>query len=102
MVAGVDLDLVAGEVAQVGDDGILLSVDSDNSLGAFKGFLILAVRDPRTPGRAGGRREEVLCPVGNSHHRAPLSRVSRHHTAKCKRFIEYEKKLANWRNNITK
>lgn len=45
-----DLDLVAGEVAQAGDNGGLLGMDGDHGLGAFKGFLILG--DARTRARA--------------------------------------------------
>lgn len=45
MVAGVDLDLVAGEVAQVGDNGGLLGVDCDHSFCAFKGLLVLVPGD---------------------------------------------------------
>lgn len=66
-----DLNLVAGEVAQVGDDSGLLGVDGDHSLCAFKGFLVLG--DACAVGRAGGGGEEGVCSVGNAHHRASLS-----------------------------
>lgn len=76
VVAGVDLDLVAGEVAQVGNDGGLLGVDRDHGLCALKGFLILVVRDTGAVRWAGGSGEEGVCSVGDTHHRAPLSRTS--------------------------
>lgn len=74
VVAGVDLDLVAGEVAQGGDDSGPLGMDVDHNLCAFKVFLVLW--DFCAVGRAGGGGEEGLGPVGNAHHRAPLSRAS--------------------------
>lgn len=68
-----DLNLVAGEVAQVGDDSGLLGVDGDHALGAFKGFLVLVLGDARALGRAGGGGEEGVRSVGDAHHRASLS-----------------------------
>lgn len=76
VVAGVDLDLVAGEVTQVGDDGGLLGVDRDHGLCALEGFLILVVRDTCAVRWAGSSGEEGVCSVGDTHHRAPLSRTS--------------------------
>lgn len=72
MVAGVNLDLVAGEVAQIGDDSGLLRGHSDHCLGAFKGLLIL-VRDVCAHRRARGGCEESVRPVGDAHHGASLS-----------------------------
>lgn len=75
LVAGVDLDLVAGEVSQVGDDGGLLGVDSDHGLRAFEGFLVL-IGEAGAPGGAGGGGEEGERCVGDPHHRAPLPGAS--------------------------
>lgn len=70
MVAGVDLDLVAGEVAQVGDDGGLLGVHRHLDLGALEAVQVLVVGHLRAPQRAGRRGEEGLRTV--ERHRAPL------------------------------
>ncbi|TNN58057.1 hypothetical protein EYF80_031729 [Liparis tanakae] len=56
VVAGVDLDLVAGEVAQGGDDRGLLGMDVDHDLCALKVLLVLG--DLCAVGRAGGGGEE--------------------------------------------
>lgn len=77
MVAGMDLDLVAGEVAQVGDDGGFLGVDSDHSLCAFKGLPVLVHWDVCALRRARGSGEEGVRSVGDEHHRASLPRASR-------------------------
>lgn len=73
-----DLDLVAGEVAQIGDDGGLLGEHRHHRLGALEGLLILVVRGARAVWRAGGCGEEGLCSVGEAHHGAPLSGSSGH------------------------
>lgn len=66
-----DLDLVAGEVAQLGDDRGLLGVDRDHCLFVFEGLIafwdIRAVRGARCGG------EERVCLVGHAHDGAPLS-----------------------------
>lgn len=72
VVAGVDFDLVAGEVAQAGDDRGLLVRDKDHRLGALKVLLVLVVRDARAPDEAGGGGEEGVRSVGDAHHGAPL------------------------------
>lgn len=72
MVAGVDLDLIAREVSQVGNDGGFLCVDDDHGLGVFL-TLILIVGDGRGPWWAGGGGEEGQRPVGDAHYSAPLS-----------------------------
>lgn len=77
VVAGVDLNLVAGEVAQAGDDSGLLGVDGYHRLCAFKGFFVLILGDACAPGWAGGGGEEGVGSVGDSHHGASLSRASR-------------------------
>lgn len=71
-----DLDLVAGEVSQVGDDGGLFGVDRDHGLGAFEGFLVLAVGDVGALRRAGGGGVEQVRSVSDAHHAAALSRAS--------------------------
>lgn len=77
VVTGMDLDLVAGEVAQVGDDGGFLGVDSDHSLCAFKGLPVLVHWDVCALRRAWGSGEEVVRSVGDAHHSASLPRASR-------------------------
>lgn len=73
VVAGVDLDLVAGEVAQLGDDRGLLGVNHDHRLFAFEGLLTFwAVRAVRGA-QCGGERS--VCLVGHAHDGAPLSRA---------------------------
>lgn len=72
-----DLDLVAGEVAQVGDDGGLLGVDGDHGLCAFEGLLVLILGDACAVGRARSCGEERVRSVGDAHHGAALSRASR-------------------------
>lgn len=84
VVAGVDLNLVASEVAQVGDDSGLFGVDRDHSLCAFKGLLILVLRDACAMRWARGGGEEGVCLVGDTHHRASLSRASRQGEARLK------------------
>lgn len=76
VVASVDLDLVAGEVAQTGNDSGLLGMHSDHSLSAFKGLLVLTLRDVCAPGGAGGGGEERVRSVGDAHHRTSLSCAS--------------------------
>lgn len=70
-----DLDLVAGEVAQVGDDCGLLGVDEDH-LFAFYVFPVVTIRDARAPEQTGGCGKEGVCSVGDAHHRAPLPGAS--------------------------
>lgn len=72
MVAGVDLDLVAGEVAQVRDERGLLGQHRHHRLCAFEGLLAVVVRDTG----AGGGGEEGLRSVGDAQHGAPLSGTS--------------------------
>lgn len=84
MVACVDLNLVAGEVAQVGDDSGLLGVDCDHNLCAFKGLLIVILWDACAMRWARGGGEEGVCLVGDTHHRASLSRASRQGEARLK------------------
>lgn len=79
-----DLNLVAGEVAQVGDDSGLLGVDRDYSLCAFKGLLILVLWDACAVRWARGGGEEGVRSVSNAHHRASLSRASRQGEARLK------------------
>lgn len=71
VVAGVDLDLVAGEVAQLGDDRGLLGVNHDHRLFVFEGLItfwdIRAVRGTQCSG------EGSVCLVGYAHDGAPLS-----------------------------
>lgn len=76
VIAGVDLDLVAGEVAQVGDDRWLLGEDSDHRLSALKGFLALLVWDVCALWWTGGRGLDKQCSVGDPHHSTSLSSVS--------------------------
>lgn len=71
VVAGVDFDLVAGEVAQVGDDRGLLGWYGDHRLGALEGFLIFGDDGARQPaGSSGGERARL---VGHAHRRASFS-----------------------------
>lgn len=86
MITSMDLNLIAGEVAQVGNDGGLLGVDSDHSLRAFKGLLILVLWDACAVRWARCGREEGVCSVRNAHHRASLSRASRQREAGLKGF----------------
>lgn len=72
VVAGVDFDLVAGEVAQAGDDRGLLVRDENHCLGTFKVLLILVIRDTCAPGQGGGGGEEGVRSVGDAHQGAPL------------------------------
>lgn len=67
VVAGVDLDLVAGEVAQVGDDGGLLGEHGDHSLAALKSLLVLVLGAVRALGQAGRGGGERVCSVGDAH-----------------------------------
>lgn len=69
-----DLDLVAGEVAQVGDDGGLFGMDRDHRLAVLK-ILLLVLPLPgatRALGEAGGGGQEGVRPVGDAHDGAPL------------------------------
>lgn len=77
VVTGMDLDLVAGEVAQVGDDGGFLGMDSDHSLCAFKGLPVLIHWDVCALRRAWGSGEKGVRSVGDAHHSASLPRASR-------------------------
>lgn len=77
VVARMDLNLVAGEVPQVGDDSGLFGVDRYHCLGAFEGFLVLFVRDVGALGRAGGGGVERVRSVGDAHHGTSLSWASR-------------------------
>lgn len=76
VVAGVDLDLVAGKVAQVGDDRGLLGQHRHHRLGALEGLLALVVWNTSAVRRAGGGGEEGKRSVGDAHHGAPLSGTS--------------------------
>lgn len=72
VVAGVDLDLVAGEVAELGDDRGLLGVHRDHGLLALEGLVTLGDRRAvRRGAQCGG--EERVCMVGHAHDGAPLS-----------------------------
>lgn len=73
MVAGVDLDLVASEVAQVGDDCGLLGEYRHHRLGALEGLLVLVVGHACAVWRAGGCGEEGLWLIGDAYHGAPQS-----------------------------
>lgn len=63
-----DFNLVAGEVAQPGDDSGLLGLNHDNCLCAFKRLLILIVRDACAMRWAWCSGEEGVCSVGYAHH----------------------------------
>lgn len=81
-----DLNLVAGEMAQVGDDSGLFGVDSDHTLGAFKCFLVLILWDVCAHRWAWGGGVEGVRSVGDAHHRASLSRASKQDKAILKCF----------------
>lgn len=101
MVAGLDLDLVAGEVAQVGNDSGLLGVDGDHGLGAFQGFLVPVVGDARAPGWAGGGGEEGKRSVGDTHHGAPLSQASRRGKESLKCYTGFIEEIKNFKYTKT-
>lgn len=71
-----DLDLVAGEVAEVRDERGLLGQHRHHRLCAFEGLLAVVVRDTGAVRRAGGGGEEGLRSVGDAQHGAPLSGTS--------------------------
>lgn len=105
VVAGVHLNLVAGEVAQVGDDGGLLGVglDVDRDPCDFKGVLVL--RHACAVRRAWGGGEEGECPVGNAHRRAALSRASKTKASFKSRKVNNKEKMLHelkiWKHRIS-
>lgn len=78
-----NFDLVACEVAQVGDDGGLLGVDGDDRLCAFQRFPVLG--GACAVGRAGGGGEEGEGSVGDANRRPPMSGASKQGKSKCTR-----------------
>lgn len=82
MVAGVDLDLVAGEVAEAGDDRGFLGVNHDHRLFALKGLITFGVvravwgaqcsgeEGPRLVGHAGNGASLPYAPKQEKRHHA--------------------------------
>lgn len=70
VVAGVDLDLVAGEVTKVGDDRGFLGVDRHHRLFALEGLAAFRVIRSVRGGECSGEGRARL--VGHAHNGAPL------------------------------